>query len=472
MISFSFEALGFLKTFVRSRISISATVVLFAVICSFCALRRDSIISAQTGRQHAIVEGKVRDAGGQPIAGVSLKLEGESGGRIVVREAKTTEDGSYVLKAGNAGTYRVQVEKEGYRPQLLETVRLDAGKKRIDIVMEKSTAGAGSAMEFSDTPNFTVAGVTDWANLGLHGSDANVKASEALAKETAALKSGAAGGAHIKGAGDVHRLLGDAKEKAGDPVAAVHEYETAVKLDPSEENYFAWGTELLLHRAGIAAVEVLSKGAEKHAKSERMRAALGAAYYANGQYAEAAEEMCRASDLNPGDAEPYLFLGKMEKAANEILPCSEEKLERFVKEQPKNAEGNFYYGLVLWKKARKAQSEPAINRAEKHFRQAVAIEPTFGEVYVELGMMYNARGAKGAALAEFQKAVAANPNLGDAHYQLSLAYRRAGENAKADEEIRVYERLQKAENAELEKERREMKQFVTSLKQAPAAKPN
>ena len=41
-----------------------------------------------------------------------------------------------------------------------------------------------------------------------------------------------------------HRLLGDAKEKNGDPVGAVEEYEIAVKIEPSEENYFVWGAEL------------------------------------------------------------------------------------------------------------------------------------------------------------------------------------------------------------------------------------
>ena len=136
-------------------------------------------------------------------------------------------------------------------------------------------------MQFSDEPNFTVAGVTDWSNVGLHGSDANVRTSESLAKETASLKPGAAAPKSAAASeADSHRLLGDAHEKGGDPLAAVNEYEKAVKLDPSEGNYFAWGSELLLHRGGIAAVEVFHKGALQHPKSERMRAGLGAAYYA------------------------------------------------------------------------------------------------------------------------------------------------------------------------------------------------
>jgi Flp pilus assembly protein TadD len=438
--------------FLRS-ISIKAALLVAAFCC--CA---SAGFAAQAAEKDVIVQGRVTDLESKPIEGASVRLESDG---KVIQEAKTGANGQYVLKTSNPGTYRLRVEKEGYPPQSMD-VLLEAGKKDVDFVLKKPATGG---IEFSDTPNFTVAGVTDWSNVGLHGSDANVKTSETLSRETAALKSGAAGSDHIVGAGDAHRRAGDEKEKAGDPVGAVKEYEAAVKLDGSEENYFAWGTELLLHRAGLAAVQVLRKGADLYPKSERMFAALGAAYYANGQYAEAAEQMCHASDLNPTDAEPYLFLGKMEQAANGISPCAEEKLSRFAKEQPRNAQANFFYGFLLLKKARKTQSQGDFDLAEKAFRQAAAIAPQYGEVYVELGMMYNARGKKEAALAELQKAAAVSPDSSAAHYQLSLAYRRAGDTARADDEMKTYDRLRRSEEAALEKERREMRQFVLVLKQ-------
>jgi tetratricopeptide (TPR) repeat protein len=57
-----------------------------------------------------------------------------------------------------------------------------------------------------------------------------------------------------------HRLAGEVDEKLGDPLGAVHAYERAVKEDPSEENYFAWGSELLQHRAIWQAREVFESG--------------------------------------------------------------------------------------------------------------------------------------------------------------------------------------------------------------------
>ena len=65
----------------------------------------------------------------------------------------------------------------------------------------------------------------------------------------------------IKDDAALHRLLGELDEKMGDPLAAVHEDEQAVRLDPSEQNYFAWGSELLLHRAVVRqAAEVFKSG--------------------------------------------------------------------------------------------------------------------------------------------------------------------------------------------------------------------
>ena len=194
--------------------------------------------------------------------------------------------------------------------------------------------------------------------------------------------------------------------------------------------------------------------------------ALGAAFYANGQFAESAQQMCRAADLLPSTAEPYLFLGRIEQAASDMFPCSEQELQRFANEQPRNAKAAFYYGLVLMKKAKQSQRDADFRRAEEAFKNALTIDPSFGEVYLQLGIVYNARGKKEAALQEFEKAVRATPELTTAHYQLSLAYRRSGESGKADQEMKKYEELRRSEEAALEKERKEMKQFVTILQQS------
>jgi len=411
----------------------------------------------QAAPQEIVVEGRVCDSAGAPVSGASVLLETESSKAIV--SAFSDSSGHFRLRAPADTKIRVHVRQRGFSDR---AVAYDG--TMLKIVLQKSAASPG--VEFSDSPNFTVAGVTDWSNVGLHGSDVNVKTSEALTKEAVALKPANNTAGNTNKDAEAHRLLGGEKEKNGDPVSAEREYEIAVKLDPSEENYFAWGAELLLHRAGVAAVEVLSRGATAHPNSQRMVEALGAAFYANGQFAESAQQMCRAADLLPSTAEPYLFLGRIEQAASDMFPCSERRLQRFAAEQPRNGNAAFYYGLVLMKKAKQSQRDTDFRRAEEFFKDALAIDSSFGEVYLQLGMLYNARGEKEAALQEFENAVRAAPGLTAAHYQLSLAYRRSGVSGKADEELKKYEELHRSEEVALEKERKEMKQFVTILQQS------
>jgi len=441
------------------------------------ALARQDALSKDAA---PIVEGKVCDASGAPIPGAVLQLAPEPPNFSTDAPASVrgTSDGEgkYALQAPRAGRFALRATAEGFAASVVNNLTLDrAERRRLDLVLHvastsgptiepKSTDASDPFVQFSDTPNFTVAGITDRSNMGLHGSDANVRTSDALAKETASLKSQSAEKSPTFGIGDTHRLAGDGKEKNGDPVGAVKEYQAAVKADPSEQNYFAWGTELLLHHAGQPAVQVFSAGAKAHPNSSRMLAGLGAAYYSNGQYNEAASQSCRASELNPADPSPYLFLGKMEQAAADPLPCSETALSRFATNQPANPLANFFYGLVLWKKARKTQDAANLTRAEQLFQKALDGNPQFAEVYLQLGMLYNARGEKDSALAEFQKAVSTDPKSSAAHYQLSLAYRRAGDARRADQELKTYDELRRSEDAALEKERRELRQFVTILK--------
>src|SRR5215470_5698252 len=456
------------------------------VLLIFCFLPARGSQSPVVGANAPVLEGVVRDSTATPIRGAVVRLELQnliSSGAAVVT-AKTDEGGKYVLVAPRAGHYTLRATADGFRPLVIKDLDLDGPERqRSDLVLQVAVYGGvpfdepGSAkpetpqMQFSDQPSFTVAGITDRSNMGLHGSDANVRTSDALARETAALRSGSAPKSATFGAGDAHRRAGDAKEKSGDPLGAVKEYEAAVKVEPSEQNYLAWGAELLLHRAGRAAVQVFSNGAQAYPESAHMLAGLGVAYYSNGQYNEAAAQLCRASGLNPADSAPYLFLGRMEQAAADPLPCSETALSRFAANQPANPLANFFYGLVLWKNARKTQDRTNSERAEQLFRKALEAKPAFAEAYLQLGMLYNARGEKDQALDAFQKAVSADQKSSQAHYQLSLACRRSGDVARADAEMKTYQELRRSEDAALEKERREVRQFVTILQDGKSDRP-
>jgi tetratricopeptide (TPR) repeat protein len=267
---------------------------------------------------------------------------------------------------------------------------------------------------------------------------------------------------------DLRRLLGNLDEKLEDPLAAVREYEQAAGLDSSEQNYFAWGAELLLHRAAAPAIDVFGKGARLHPDSARMRAGLGAALYTTGSADEAAQRLCEASDLEPENSAPYLLLGKMQEASSTPLNCAEQKLARFAQDQPENALADYYYALAIWKRDRGSQDPDALEHAQALLEKSSAIDPKLDVAYLQLGNLYFFRGSFQEALAAYQKAIAANPLGSEAHYRLGLAYKRIGDGAKAQVEFEQYKQLDKTEAATIERQRRELRQFLFVLKDQPA----
>ena len=269
----------------------------------------------------------------------------------------------------------------------------------------------------------------------------------------------------------LRRMLGDLDEALGDPLGAVKEDERAASLDSSEENYFAWGAELLLHRAAVPASEVFGKGVRAHPDSARMMAGLGAALYTSGSADEAAQRLCEASDLEPANPEPYLFLGKMQEATSTPLPCAEQKLERFLHEQPENAQANYYYALALWKRSRGNGDSATLRQTERLLGKASALDPKLDMAYLQLGNLHFVRGEYQEAAAAYQKAIAVNSTDNEAHYRLGLAYKKTGEDAKAQHEFDEYKQLDKTETAAIERKRRELRQFVFVLKDQPATAP-
>lgn len=418
----------------------------------------------------AIVEGIVKDASGKPVAGASISLLDQISGKSLT--AKTNVEGDFQFLGIGAGKFTIKAEKDGLQGTASGSFELAAGEKKKVVLLLEAKGSAADAMPFADQPDFTIAGVTDWSNYGVHGSTATARTSDVLAKETAGLKSGAADESGASGKGDAaaaHRLAGERCERLGDPVAAVHEFEEAARLDASEENYFAWGSELLLHRAAQPAIEVFEKGLALHSKSGRMLAGLGAALYADGLFEEAARRLCEASDSNAGDFAPYLFLGKMEETATNPFPCGEEKLARFAKEQPGNALANYYSALSLARRGREAESPAEFGRIEALLEKAVSIDPKLGEAYVQLGILYLGKSDFARATTAFKKATEANPHLCAARYRLSQTYKHTGEEAKAQQEIAIYKQCEATEEEARERERREQRQFLVILKDRPAA---
>jgi tetratricopeptide (TPR) repeat protein len=509
----------------------------------------------------ATIEGSVRETSGAGVADASVRLQRQ--GDAQVEERRTNTDGGFIFPELPLGIYSLSASKgDQHGSVMVVNITVPGGRGRADLTLQIQNSEKPSAapsqtaqtMEFADSPNFTVAGVTDWTAAGGHGSDTSLRTSESLTREAVELKDKPADkksssaiasketenklraelekapkdfdanhklgefllsagrfaqaieplenayqidakdaeneydlALALKGNGEAararehvqkllatqdkaeyHRLAGELYESLGDPLAAVHEFERAVREEPSEQNYFEWGSELLLHRAVWQAKDVFTAGAKAYPGSARMLTALGATLFASALYDEAARRLCEASDLNPADPETYLFMGKVELAAPNPLPCVEQKLARFVEREPGNALANYYYAMTFWKQHGLATDPQTVDRVEAMLTKAVTIDPKCSSAYLQLGILKASHHDFEKAIGYYGKAIDAEPQMSEAHYRLGIAYDRIGEKAKAAQEFKAHDEIEKEQAAVVDRQRREVKQFLVVINKKPA----
>jgi tetratricopeptide (TPR) repeat protein len=483
---------GFPKPSLRSNYFRGAAIAVAFLIAGFIPPAKSQQTSQQVSSEITI-HGVVRTSEGKPVNDAAVQLaQPNVSPASIPKIAKTGTDGTFEFSALNVGKYQITAEKSGLGITTPVAIELLQGEhKEIDLVIadngskhqdsSATSASASQPMEFADKPDFTVAGVTDWTAAGGHGSDLSLRTTEDLTRETLSLEQRSPGqvspsnsalvagdqGVSNRKSADAHRQAAELAEKRGDPLAAVNEYELAVRVDPSEQNYFAWGSELLLHRAIWQAQEVFQTGATAYPMSARMLTGLGTALFAGARYDDAALRLCDASALNPADPEPYIFMGKIQLASPNPLNCIEQKLAQFARQQPDNSTANYLYAMAILKRGEQSNDSHATQQAESLLTRAVTIDPKCGEAYLQLGILSYAQRDVQKAIGLYIKAVEADPQMGDAHYRLGVAYDRIGETAKAKQQFQIHDEIKKQQADAIERERREIKQFRVVIPAQP-----
>jgi tetratricopeptide (TPR) repeat protein len=416
------------------------------------------------------IQGRVVDSNGKLVANAKVQLKADHS--AAQQETTTNQTGLFTFSNLQSGSYVLRANKSGLSSKA-SFLSLSPSDKPSTIDLVLGTPASAQSMPFSDSPTFTVAGVTDWTAVGGHGSDATLRTSESLARETITLRppdskdTGTSRSAQNQSA--VHRLNAELDEKKGDPLAAVKQDEEAVRLDPSEENYFAWGSELLIHRAIWQAVEVFRNGAKEHPQSARMLTGLGAALFAGDLYDESASTLCAATDLDPKDPQPYIFLGKVAIAAPLPLACVEPKLERFAKLNPEDANATYLYAMSVLKRYQQSGEQASLLKSTALFEKAIAIDSKCADASLQLGIISFDKRDYTKAISYFAQAITSDPQLSEAHYRLGVAYDRTGAHDRAQEEFHIHDGLEKQQAELVEQQRREVKQFLIVLENKPAS---
>lgn len=416
------------------------------------------------------LSGTICDAENHPLPGVELRFQGAGDAKAVQVFSDSQGDFRLTLPAG---TYTLRTKRDGYQQASEGPFEVRPGEVRKIALRLAKTAPAAlekdvSAIPFSDEPQFTVAGVTDASALGVHASSRNMPNSNAIAKDTAALDRGemnlpdeAAIRAQLAAGenADLHFTLAEIEEAKGHPLEAAKDYQRAAELEPTEAHLFGWGAELLLHRAFEPAIDVFSKGHQRYPQSVRMLLGLGAAKYALGSREEAARYFSQASDLEPSNPQPYLFLGRLLSTESTTPAGWTERMHRFAILHHESAMAHYVYALALSK-----QSDASLAEAESEFKQAIELDPHLGEAYLQLGIFYSKRNDLPHAIAALQNAIQYATLPDEAHYRLAEVYRRTGEAEKARQETALYKQISEEKSQQSERERHEIQQFIYTLR--------
>jgi tetratricopeptide (TPR) repeat protein len=270
-----------------------------------------------------------------------------------------------------------------------------------------------------------------------------------------------------KDGAELHHLLARIDERLGNSLEAVREYHRAAELDPREDYVFDWGSELLLHHAPEPAGEVFQQGNRLFPRSERMLIGMGASLFARGSDDQAVERICEASDLDPSDSAPYVFLGRMLKAENAPAGGLVEKLHRFVTLQPQSAEANYYYALGLWKLRKSPTGTANLEEIEGLLNRAIQIDPASAPAHLQLGILRAEEKNYPKAISEYERAIHSDAQMEEAHYRLAQLYRQNGEANKAASELKIYDLMSRNSAKRDERERHEIPQFVYTLRDQP-----
>jgi predicted Zn-dependent protease len=265
--------------------------------------------------------------------------------------------------------------------------------------------------------------------------------------------------------GELHNLLGQIEEKDKKYLAAANEFQTAAHMDPSEENLFDWGSELLLHQAYEPAIDVFGQAVQRYPNSSRLLIGLGIARYSGAKYDEAIQALLTAIDLNPSDPRSYYFLSKAYDSSPHQAGDVIQRFRRYSELQPNNALAQYYYAMSLWKGKRAEDASVDFHEVESLLQKAVTLDPALPEAHVQLGNLYADQHEYAKSIPEYEQALQLNRNLPDAHYRLAQDYTHIGQKDRAQSEFAVYQQLRAQYMAKIDKEGADIQQFIYSSKE-------
>jgi tetratricopeptide (TPR) repeat protein len=267
-----------------------------------------------------------------------------------------------------------------------------------------------------------------------------------------------------KPSGALYDMLAELEETSGQYVEAVQNYQRAVELEPTnEEYYFDLGMEYLSHFTFGPALEVYREGTQKFLTSARQYLGLAFSHYAVREYPQAADAFTRALEIDP-DSPAVLkawntVLSSLSPADWEpILP----RLIRLATAHPQSADLAFCYGAALFRSEFAKGPTGTLDRSQTFLEKSVKLRPDFAAARIELAGLYAAQKQDQKAVDEYIEAIREDSKSEIPHYRLGQIYRHLNKLDLATQELARYQELSRLHQEEIKRNRSAIQQFVLS----------
>ena len=229
--------------------------------------------------------------------------------------------------------------------------------------------------------------------------------------------------------------LGVAQLKTGKLAEATASLQAALAKRPGDVDLMYY----LGRASGLLSRQTFEQLRATDPESARAHQILGETYAVLHNTAGAEQEYREALRLRPATPGLHLELGELYVAESQ-WDKAEKEFRAEASLQPGDAEAAFRLGNALLQQGK-------VNEARRELERASGLAPGMADVLYALGKAASLDGDKAAAekawraLLEIEKD---GPLAGQAHFGLAGVYRERGDAAKADAEMKEFQRLQRA----------------------------
>jgi len=255
-------------------------------------------------------------------------------------------------------------------------------------------------------------------------------------------------------------LMGEAYEQDKDFATAGRHFTRAVELEPSEENAWLLGAELLRHWTFSAAAFEFQAASQKFPDSKRLRLGLGAALFGDAKYAKAIPVF---ADLLESDPDNAVYAGMLGVSCTTVMEEARPQcgvLVRYAQLHPADAKASTYAAVSLLHQPDSQDQRPL---ARKLLESALAADPKLAEAQFQMGTFLQDDGMWKESIPYLERAIALKPDFSLAHYHLAIAYWRTGRKQDGQTEMDLQKKFSSQQRQDLDQRLRQLTTFVVEV---------